>query len=107
MMVLALGEVGEMIHERNRVGKARKTDLALERAFHLVPAVRSFHMPSIADRTSRVQRMRMALLALVVAGVCTSAGAAATRGSAAHATVEELVGQRLVVAMRGPVPGPQ
>ena len=47
--------------------------------------------------------MRSALLVLVVAGVCASADAAATRDSKAP-PLGELVGQRLVVGMRGQLP---
>jgi beta-N-acetylhexosaminidase len=52
----------------------------------------------------RCVSMRWALLVLVVAGVCASGDAAATRGSASAPTLGQLVGQRLVVGMRGTAP---
>jgi archaetidylinositol phosphate synthase len=39
MMVLGLGEVGEAVHERDRVAEARERELALERAAVVAPAV--------------------------------------------------------------------
>src|SRR5439155_22202523 len=56
-----------------------------------------------ADRPSKVLPMRWALLVLVLA-VCATAGAAATRGAASAPTLGQLVGQRLVVGMRGTAP---
>src|SRR5689334_19246197 len=58
-----------------------------------------------ADRPSRVRWMRSVLFALVLAAASAAAGAAATHGAAGFSpTLGQLVGQRLVVAMRGPVP---
>jgi len=48
--------------------------------------------------------MRSALLVLVVAGTCASAGAATAHDSGSPPTVEQLVGQRLVVGMHGTTP---
>ena len=50
--------------------------------------------------------MRSLVLVLVLAAACASAGSSATtRASAEGVALEQLVGQRLVVAMRGTAPG--
>ena len=103
MVVLAFSELGEPVHELDCVREARKPELLLERAAVLGPFLRARHKPSMPTDVLRCVPMRWALLVLVVAGVCASAHAAATRGSKAP-TLGELVGQRLVVAMRGQMP---
>jgi hypothetical protein len=46
-VILGLGQLTDLVHERERLGEVRKAKLALEGAVDFGPAGRRFHGPSM------------------------------------------------------------
>jgi hypothetical protein len=92
VVVLGLGELGEAVHEGNRLAEVREAEAALEGAVDLVPALgivgvgllahgpESYHLEAIPDRrtVTTPRRLSIALIALLLAGALPTAATAKT-----------------------------
>jgi len=86
-MVLGLGELADLVHERERPAEVSELERSLERALDLVPAIRLGHEPSIYDR------------ALTMTVSCDDTIARPLESSRSDVPARELV----VAALFGPV----
>ena len=106
MVVLAFGELGEAIHEGDRLAKVREPKAALERAAHLVPALRiigvgqSGHGRESYHTVSQNPEGMTPILKLVLVASLAAAVALSTAGAALAKTYFGVVGPGRTIILK-------